>query len=67
MTKQAMNTTTAQHELGDELLNDVSGGMPFFGMGCSVNQNARIGAFVESLGGGILSGIATGIARIFCA
>jgi len=67
MTKQATNTAAAHHELDDEQLHDVSGGMPFFGMGCSANQNARIGAFVNGLGGGILSGIATGIARIFCA
>ena len=67
MTTQTTNATTGYHELGEDQLHDVSGGMPFFGMGCSANQNARIGAFVDSLGGGILSGIATGIARIFCA
>jgi hypothetical protein len=67
MTKQATNTIAEYHELGEEQLHDVNGGMRFFGMGCSVNQSARIGAFVDSLGGGILSGIATAIAQIYCA
>jgi hypothetical protein len=41
--------------------------MPFYGMGCSVNQNTRIGAFIGGLGGGFLGGLATAIARLYCA
>jgi hypothetical protein len=54
-------------ELNVEDLDTVAGGMPFYGMGCSVNQNNRIGAFIGGLGGGFLGGLATAIARLYCA
>ena len=58
-------------ELSIEDLDTVSGGMAFFGMGCSVNQNNRIGGIVNSLNsipfiGGVLAGTATGIGRAYC-
>lgn len=58
-------------ELSIKDLDTVSGGMAFFGMGCSLNQNNRIGGIVNSLNsipfiGGVLAGIATGIGRAYC-
>jgi hypothetical protein len=58
-------------ELRIEDLETVSGGMPFFGMNCSVNQHNRIGGIVDSLNsipfiGGVLGGIATAIGRAYC-
>jgi hypothetical protein len=58
-------------ELKIEDLDNVAGGMPFFGMGCSLNQHNKIGAVVDALEGvpvigGILGGIATFIGRAYC-
>jgi hypothetical protein len=58
-------------ELTDTELNEAAGGMRFFGMGCSVNQNNAIGAIVDGLGsipvvGGVLAGIGTAIGRAVC-
>ena len=58
-------------ELNIEDLDNVAGGMPFFGMNCSLNQNNTIGAIVDGLGsipivGGVLAGIATAIGRGIC-
>ena len=58
-------------ELRIEDLDSVSGGMPFFGMGCSLNQNNRIGGIVDSLNsipfiGGVLGAIGTAIGRAYC-
>jgi hypothetical protein len=58
-------------ELGVEELNTVSGGMPFFGMNCSLNQNNAIGAVVDALGsipivGGFLAALGTAIGRGYC-
>ena len=55
-------------ELNIEDLNTVSGGMPFYGMGCSANQSAGIGRIVHSLGGGgsLLGGLATFLGRLYC-
>ena len=65
------NLKNETHELSIKDLDNVSGGMAFFGMGCSVNQNSRIGGIVNSLNsipfiGGVLAGIATGIGRAYC-
>ncbi len=55
-------------ELNIDDLDTVSGGMPFYGTGCSVNQNNGIGRVVESLGGGgsVLGGIAAYLGRLYC-
>ena len=55
-------------ELSVEDLDTVSGGMPFYGMGCSANQSAGIGRIVGALGGGgsFLGGIATFLGRLYC-
>ncbi len=58
-------------ELGVEELNTVSGGMPFFGMNCSLNQNNAIGAVVDVLEsipivGGFLGALGTAIGRGYC-
>ncbi|MBN8989710.1 MAG: hypothetical protein J0H42_15770 [Rhizobiales bacterium] len=58
-------------ELHIEDLDTVSGGMPFFGMNCSVNQHNRIGGIVDSLNsipfiGGVLGAIGTAIGRAYC-
>ena len=66
--------TKSNNEIGElsvEELDTVAGGMPFYGMGCSVNQSARIGGIVNSLNsvpfiGGVLGGIATAIGRAYC-
>jgi hypothetical protein len=65
------NLKSEIHELSVEDLDTVSGGMAFFGMNCSLNQNNRIGGIVKSLNsipfvGGVLAGIATGLGRIYC-
>ena len=69
-----MNMTKLNNETRElhiEELDTVSGGMAFFGMGCSLNQNNRIGGIVNSLNsipfiGGVLGGIATAIGRAYC-
>lgn len=58
-------------ELNIEDLNNVAGGMPFFGMNCSLNQQNAIGAIVDTLGsipvvGGVLGAIGTAIGRGIC-
>ena len=55
-------------ELSVEDLDTVSGGMPFYGMGCSANQSAGIVRIVGALGGGgsFLGGIATFLGRLYC-
>jgi hypothetical protein len=50
-----MNMTNLNSEIGElniEDLDTVSGGMPFFGMNCSLNQNNALGA-VRDLAGSI--------------
>jgi hypothetical protein len=64
-------STSENRELNIEDLNNVAGGMPFYGMGCSAHQSASIGGIVEGLGsipfvGGYLADIATGIGRWYC-
>jgi hypothetical protein len=59
------------HELNIEDLDTVAGGMPFYGMNCSLNQNNAIGAIVDGLGsipviGGFLAGVATVLGRAYC-
>ena len=54
-----------------EDLENVAGGMPFFGMDCSLNQQNRIGAIVDKLEGvpgigGILGRIGTFFGRGYC-
>jgi hypothetical protein len=58
-------------ELNIEDLDTVAGGTPFYGMGCSVNQNNAIGAVVGALEsipivGGVLGAIGTAIGRGLC-
>jgi hypothetical protein len=58
-------------ELSIEDLDTVAGGTPFYGMGCSVNQNNTIGAIVDRLEsipivGGVLGAIGTAIGRGIC-
>jgi hypothetical protein len=58
-------------ELNAEQLDSVAGGMPFYGMGCSLNQNELIGAIDGAVSGipvvgPILSGVVTAIGRIIC-
>jgi hypothetical protein len=57
--------------LTDEEILIVSGGMPFYGMNCSKNQNELIGAIDDAVGsipviGGVLSGVVTAVGRIIC-
>ena len=57
--------------LTDEETHTVSGGMPFYGMNCSKNQNELIGAIDDAVGGipvigGVLSGVVTAVGRIIC-
>lgn len=64
-------TNPNKSELGSGELDSVVGGMPFYGMGCSVNQNETIGAIDNAVGsvpivGPILSGVVRGIGRIIC-
>jgi hypothetical protein len=59
------------HELNIADLDTVAGGMPFYGMNCSLNQNNAIGAIVDGLGsipivGGFLAGVATVLGRAYC-
>ena len=58
-------------ELNIEDLDTVAGGMPFYGMNCSLNQNNAIGAIVDALGsipvvGGFLGALGTAIGRGIC-
>ena len=58
-------------ELNSEDLNSVAGGMPFYGMNCSLNQQNAIGGIVDGLGsipivGGFLAGLATVFGRAYC-
>lgn len=58
-------------EINADELGDVAGGMPFYGMGCSVNRNELIGAIDGAVGtlpvvGPVLSGVVTAIGRIIC-
>jgi hypothetical protein len=69
-----MNMTklsSENRELNIEDLNTVAGGMPFYGMNCSLNQHNAIGAIVDGLGsipiiGGFLAGVATVLGRAYC-
>ena len=67
MTK--LNRENRELNIGD--LDSVAGGMPFYGMGCSLNQQNAIGGVVDGLGsipivGGFLAGLATRVGRIIC-
>ena len=58
-------------ELNIEDLENVAGGMPFYGMGCSLNQHNLIGSivdFVEGIPvvGGVLGALGTAIGRGIC-
>jgi hypothetical protein len=54
-------------ELNIEELDTVSGGgMDFYGMNCSVNQNKAIGAIVGIFGGTFLEGAAIAAGRALC-
>jgi hypothetical protein len=58
-------------EVRIEDLDDVAGGMPFYGMGCSVNQDYAIDGIVKGLEsvpviGGALGAIGTFLGRAFC-
>jgi hypothetical protein len=58
-------------ELNCEDLDGVAGGMPFYGMNCSLNQQNAIGGIVDGLGsipivGGFLAGLATVLGRAYC-
>jgi hypothetical protein len=69
-----MNMTTLNseiHELNTEDLDNVAGGMPFYGMGCSAHQSETIGGIVDGLRsipfvGGYLADMATGLGRLYC-
>jgi len=63
------NVENRELNIGD--LDKVAGGMPFFGMGCSLNQQNKIGAIVDALEGvpvigGVLGAIGTLIGRGYC-
>ena len=62
------NLKSETRELNIKDLDTVSGGMAFYGMGCSANQSAGIGRIVHSLGGGgsLLGGLATFLGRLYC-
>ena len=67
MTKS--NGENRELNIGD--LDSVAGGMPFFGMGCSLNQQNKIGAIVDALEGvpvigGVLGAIGTFLGRGYC-
>jgi hypothetical protein len=54
-----------------EELDKVAGGMPFYGMGCSLNQQNAIGGIVGALEGvpvigGVLGAIGTFLGRAYC-
>jgi hypothetical protein len=53
-------------ELNIEELDTVAGGMDFYGMNCSVNQNNAIGAIVGIFGGTFLEGAAIAAGRALC-
>jgi hypothetical protein len=53
-------------ELNIEELNTVAGGMPFYGMKCSVNQNNAIGAIVGIFEGTFLEGAAIAAGQALC-
>ena len=58
-------------ELNIETLDNVTGGMAFFGMNCSARQSAAIGSVVNALGsipifGDLLAGAATALGRAYC-
>lgn len=58
-------------ELNTEELNRVAGGMPFYGMGCSLNRNQLIGAIDGAVStipvvGPVLSGLVGAVGRIIC-
>jgi hypothetical protein len=65
----ALNSEVRELNIGD--LDAVAGGMPFYGMNCSLNQNTAIGAVVDALSsvpiiGGVLGAIGTAIGRGIC-
>ena len=53
-------------ELNIEELDTVAGGMDFYGMNCSANQNNAIGAIVGIFGGTFLEGAAIAAGRALC-
>ena len=53
-------------ELNIEELDTVAGGMDFYGMNCSVNQNNAIGAIVGLFRGTFLEGAAIAAGRALC-
>ena len=58
-------------ELKVEDLDNVAGGMPFYGANCSVNQDYRIDGIVKGLEsvpviGGVLGAIGTFLGRAYC-
>lgn len=64
-----LNSEIRELNIGD--LDAVAGGMPFYGMNCSLNQNNAIGAIVDGLSsipiiGGVLGAIGTAIGRGVC-
>jgi hypothetical protein len=64
-----MNMTKLNSELREltiEELDTVAGGMNFFGMNCSVNQNNAIGAVVALFEGTILEGAAIAAGQAAC-
>jgi broad specificity polyphosphatase/5'/3'-nucleotidase SurE len=64
-----MNMTKLKSELREltiEELDTVAGGMNFFGMNCSVNQNNAIGAVVALFEGTILEGAAIAAGQALC-
>jgi hypothetical protein len=50
----------------EELNTAVGGGMPFYGMNCSVNQNKAIGAIVGMFEGTFLEGAAIAAGQALC-
>jgi hypothetical protein len=57
--------------LTDEEVSNVAGGMPFYGMNCSMNQHELIGAIDDAVGsipviGGFLSSVVTAVGRGIC-
>ena len=53
-------------ELKIEELDAVAGGMPFYGMNCSVNQQNAIHAVVSMFEGTFLEGAAIAAGRALC-
>ena len=60
------NLNSEIRELNIEELDAVSGGMRFFGMNCSVNQNNAIGAIVDLFEGTFLEGAAVAAGQALC-